>query len=71
MFITQLNYSFSNTSSSIINKQLRAILIQNFKIKYIPSKKNIVINTLFYYLKLNKQIALEKIKEDFKDFIKY
>ena len=52
-----------------MNQQLRAILMQDFNIKYIPRKKNIVVDTLSQYLKDDNQSPLDEIEDDLEDFI--
>ena len=70
MLIIQLNYLLAKVLELVINYQLGAILLQNFKIKHVPRKRNIVANTLLRYSKLDRQILLEKTKKDIKKFIK-
>ena len=55
---------------AIINRQLRAILIQDFEIKHVLGKKNVVVDALSRYPKLDSQVYLDKPKDDLEEFIK-
>ena len=42
----------------------------DFNIKYIPRKKNIVVDALSQYLKDDNQSPLDEVEDDLEDFIK-
>lgn len=67
--VDQLNQSATNLLGALITRQLALLNIQEFEVRYIAGKRNVITNALSQRLEPKEQELPVKLEEDIEEFI--